>query len=331
MSGETVEGSWQDLLQRVRAAKLQSQSGHLAAFAEALAGPLAKIVFYDDVLESGESLVHYTSWEHTLKILKEWDGPTLRMYNYEGSNDPQEGKVQRRSWKRLRKRAAWLDKYLPAHEQTLLKFGRSTGTTFGCSFSAHVGGVEDNLTFWRLYGNDGEGCSFKVTGQLGRVYRVRYLKDNGTNVRSADESVDKKIATWLEQLLMDTQELVQRAVEAPQDKTAEKIATGVRRVLEGYNHLAKSMYFEDEREWRMIEVAPEDQSVMYDLGERGVVKRYIRGLSLKDVLVTASSITIGPRVPNGGAARAYVESLIKNRGMHVPDVKLSEHSYGSHV
>lgn len=330
MADRTMEDSWKALLQRVAAAK-QSQPDHLAAFAEALADPLAKIVFYDDMLEQGQYLVHYTSWEHTLQILKECGGPTLRMYNYESSNDPQEGKVQRRAWKHIGEQAGWLDDYLPQHEKTLLKFGRSTGSTYGCSFSVDVGGVEDNLTFWRLYGNDGKGCSFKVTGQLGTVYRVRYLQEDGTNVKPADEFVDERIASWLAQLLSDGQELVQRAVDAGRRDIAGKIATGVRRILGGYHHLAKSRYFEDEREWRMIEVAPEDKSVKYDPVEHGVIKRYIHGLSLKDALVTASSITIGPRVPNGGAARAYVEHLLKKRDMHVPDVKLSEHSYGSHV
>ena len=323
---QTMEASWDALLKQMASAKGRGESKELVSLADTLEDQLETFVFYDDHLPHMQHLVHYTSWERALAILRHPDGPVLRMYNYERSNDPQEGKLWRRAWGELDKEAAWLDDYLPEHEKTLRESGQSTGSTYGCSFSSDVGGVEDNLTFWRLYGNDGEGCSFKVTGLLGRVYRVRYLNEDGSNADTTDEEVDRKIAFWLRELITSSRDVLQ-AVDADQVRVAMRIATGIRKILGGYQHLAKSRYFEDEREWRMIEVAPKLDSVQYDVDEGRVVKRYIEGLSLKDVLVTASSITVGPRVPNGGAARAYVEHLIRERDMRIPEVKLSRQVY----
>ena len=327
---ETMATSWSSLLKRLDAVrgKLDDPT-RLAAYADALSGHLGKIVFYDDQLPQRQNLVHYTSWERALAILQDPDEPTLRMYNYERANDPQEGKLWRKAWSGLSKEAAWLDDHLPEHEKTLLELGRSTGSTYGCSFSSSVGGVEDNLTYWRLYGNDGEGCSFKVTGQLGGVYRVRYLNEDGSNADTADEEVDREIALSLGKLITNSRDLAERAETNGRKDVAMRIATGIRKILGGYHHLAKSRYFEDEREWRMIEVAPED--IQYDTDGGRIVKRYISGLSLKKSLITASSITIGPRVPNSGAARAYVEHLIRERKMLAPEVKLSKQIYRSDV
>ena len=321
-----MESSWAELLEQLATAREKlDDPRQLPAYADTLSGYLGKVVLYDDQLPQLQHLVHYTSWERALAILQDPDGPTLRMYNYERTNDPQEGKLWRKTWKGLN--TAWLNDYLPEHEKTLLELGQNTGSTYGCSFSSDVGGVEDNLTFWRLYGNDGEGCSFKVTGQIGKVYRVRYLNEDGSNADPKDEDEDRKIASLLEQLIAGSHDVVAQAEAAGRPDVATRIATGIRRILGGYHHLAKSRDFKDEQEWRMIEVAPESDSVQYDTSDGNVVRRYFQGLSLKSVLVTASSITVGPRVPNGGAARAYVEHLVRKSDMHNPEVKLSRQIY----
>ena len=325
---KTMENSWGDLLHQVKAVLPHAgDPRQLVSFADTLRGQLDDFILYDDHLPPQQQLVHYTSWTKALEILEDPNGPTLRMYNYEQTNDPQEGQLWRGAWRNIEEGAAWLDDYLPEYESTLLSSGRSTGSTYGCSFSSDVGGVEDNLTFWRLYGNDGNGCSFKVTGQLGKVYRVRYLDDRGANVQADDESIDGQIATWLEELMANGKVIVERAASCGLPDVAMKVATAIRRLLGGYHHLSKSRYFEDEREWRMVKIAPAQGDVRYETDARGVVRRHVDGLSLKDVLVTASSITIGPRVPNGGAARAYVEHLIRKKEIHVADVKLSKQIY----
>ena len=97
----------------------------------------------------------------------------------------------------------------------------------------------------------------------------------------------------------------------------------------GYNHLAKSTDFADESEWRTIDVAPRTESISYEADEAGVVRRYVAGPSLKLGLSSESSITVGPQVPNGGAARAYVEHLARAKGLDRPEIKLSKQTYRS--
>jgi len=331
MSALTMEGSWKALLEQVPAVGgCLDDRQKLGEQLKRLDQAIKELVFYDDSPDVGEHLVHYTSWERALAILNESE-PVLRSYNYERTNDPQEGKLWRRAWDGLRKEAEWFDRFLPSYDQTLLRSGRSTGSTYGCCFSAGGLGVEDNLTFWRLYGYDGRGCSFKVPSRLPRTYRVRYLDERGKNRSDEDDEFDRRIGSWMGDLLTTGRELVNQLLSARRKDVASGMAARIRKVLGGYNHLAKSSYFEDENEWRMIDVAPPTGSILYDAEEAGVVRRYVAGLLLKDGLTTGSSITIGPQVPNGGAARAYVEYLARKGGLDLPAVNLSKQTYRSDV
>ena len=323
MNALTMESSWKALLDQVSAVsdRLDVQNP-LTGVDTAI----KKLVFYDDSLGLKEHLVHYTSWEKALAILKE-EEPMIRSYNYERTNDPQEGRLWRSVWDSMKDDADWFDQFLPAYDKTLLASGRSVGTTFGCCFSAGGSGVEDNLTFWRLYGNDGKGCSFKVTSHLSRTYKVRYLDERGKN-RNGDEEQDRQVGSWLRDLLASGRELVEQFWAAGRKDVASGMAERIRKVLGGYNHLIKSSYFEDEKEWRKIDVFPTDP-VLYDTDEAGVVRRYVSGLPLERGLITDSSITIGPQVPNGGAARAYVEHLARAKGLNLPAVNLSKQTYRS--
>jgi len=342
MNALTMESSWKALLDRVWVVSDRLDAPDPLADVDTA---IKELVFYDDSLGLDERLAHYTSWENTLAILTE-EQPVIRSYNYERTNDPQEGRLWRRVWGTMKEDAEWFDRFLPAYDQTLLASGRSTGTTFGCCFSAGGPGVEDNLTFWRLYGNDGKGCSFKVTSRLPHTYKVRYLDERGKN-RNGDEELDRQVGYWVYDLLTGGRELVKRFWAAGRKDVASGMAWRIRKVLGGYNHLVKSSYFEDEKEWRMIDVFPTD-TVLYDADEAGVVRRYVPGLPLEHGLITGSSITVGPQVPNGGAARgyvehlveAYVERMVKAKGLEdpegglgtahaVPAVNLSKQTYRS--
>lgn len=343
ISTPTMESTWVALLEQVSAVgRFLNDREKLGEQLESLDKATRDLVFYDDRLVINEHLVHYTSWKQALAILKDPKAPTLRCYSLERTNDPQEGRLWRRVWDEMTDDAERMDNLLPSYDQTLLRSGRSTGTTFGCCFSAGESGVEDNLTFWRLYGSDGKGCSFKISSRPHSVYRVRYLDERGNNRDKDDEELDKQVGSRLNDLLTKGSKLVDQFLKAHQTKVASWIAARIRMVLGGYNHLAKSSYFEDEKEWRMIVVAPPKDSIRYDVDETGIVRRYVAGLSLEDALVTGSSITVGPQVPNGGAARAYVEHLFGVKGSDVPSpagesydrwpvVNLSKNTYRSIV
>lgn len=327
MNMRTMETTWKALLEQVATVgdRLEEREP-----LEKVDTAIKDLVFYDDPADVGEHLVHYTSWESALAILKE-PRPVLRSYNYERTNDPQEGRLWRAAWNGLATHAGRMDNLLPSYDQALLRSGRSTGNTFGCCFSAGGRDIEDNLTFWRLYGDDGKGCSFKVASRLPNTYRVRYLDERRINRSDDDEEVDQRVGSWLGDLLTRGDELVDQLLSAGRKDVASGIAARIRQVLSGYNHLAKSSYFKDEKEWRMISVAPSTDSILYDADEAGVVRRYVVGLWLDYGLTTGSSITVGPQVRNGGAARAYVEHLARAKGLDLPEVNLSKQNYRSDV
>ena len=332
MSVPTMESTWMTLLEEVSAVSDRLDDRNPLGKVDTA---VKELVFYDDRLATNEYLVHYTSWEKALAILNGSD-PTIRSYNYEQTNDPQEGRLWRAAWDELATRTAHMDNLLPSHDQVLLRSGRSMGSTFGCCFSAGGLDTEDNLTFWRLYGNDGEGCSFKVTSRIAGAYRVRYLDERRRNRKDDDEELDRQVGSWLGDLLSRGRKLVDQSLSERHKSLSERrksVANGmaerIRKVLGGYNHLAKSSYFEDEKEWRMIDVAPPIDSIKYDVDEAGVVRRYVGRLALEYCLATGSSITVGPQVPNGGAARAYVEHLARKKGLDLPEVNLSKQTYRS--
>ena len=342
-----MEESWKTLLLQLLLIKGRlGKTKEVCAYAEAFSECVRRFKFYDDdELRSKQSLAHYTTWERALAILEVESGPVLRMYNYEGSNDPQEGMFWRSSWKGLEETSQWLDSFLPEHEEVLVGKGESTGRIYGCSFSSEEPKseedetkererIEDNLTYWRLYGNDGKGCSFGVRGSMDSVYRVRYLEEGGRNIDKEDEIIDQKVAGHMKDLLEIGRVVVpQMPSQHPnrqQPSPRARVVTGLRQLLSGYNHLAKSSYFKDEREWRRIEVAPLDSAVFFDV-DKTLVKRYVKGPKLEVFMVSGSSITIGPQVSNPGASRAYIEYLVRKHGMKITQVRISKSVYRSGV
>ena len=328
----TMKESWENLLSHLHDIRRKAQEDSiLYALSNDLPELLREFIFYDDHMEGDHHLVHYTSWENVLAIFETSASPIMHMYNYETANDPQEGKLWRKAWGEVEAASEWLDKYSPKHERALMDSGGSAGSTYGCAFSSGSDGIEDDLTFWRLYGNDGEGCSFKLTARIPNVYRVRYLKEDGENSNEDDEGIDVWIANKAVELLDSCRKVFEAASPKYHEKYGVVVVRSLRQLLSGYHHLAKVNYYEDEREWRIIRVSPEEEIIHFKKSGDSIVRRYIEGLSLKDVLVTGSSVTIGPRVPNIGAARAYLERLVRGCGLSFTEVKISKQTYRSGV
>ena len=289
---------------------------------------IPNLVLYDDAPESETNLVHYTTWKNASDMFNVGEiSPVLRMYNYEQSNDPEEGRIKPPEWKKVEEDAAYLAKYLEDDNRWTeeMTFGWST---YGCSFSSGPSGVEDDLTYWRLYGNDGQGCSLKIpTTNIVGAYKVRY-RDRDFNSRSdCDEREDKQVATRLRDLLEVGKEAVDRAPEKHRDIVGRTVAVGLHQVIYGYYHLIKHTAYEDENEWRILRVMPRLDTIRYDTRSAYLVRRYINGPTLKDLLITDSAITIGPAVLNRGAARAYFEYLARRYEMKPVKVRISNKTY----
>lgn len=297
---------------------------------------ISKLVLYDDstslerVHKRTVNLVHYTTWENALAMFCEDQKlpPVLRMYNLEHSNDPNEGKIKPPEWKEVETNAKWIDETLKEDSRWIdLNFG---GSTYSSSFSSGPSGVEDDLTYWRMYGNDGEGCSLKIvlpTGDQYRAYKIRYRNENSTGRSKKERQEDREVADRLAKIFAVGKEIVDK-LDEHQNEHKILIAGGLRQILYNFCHLVKDQAYVRESEWRMINVIPNLDSIRFDTMSKKLVKRYIEGPLLKDLLSTDSTITIGPTVPNRGAARAYLEHLIKvKHGIQYVSVKNSNKTY----
>lgn len=290
-----------------------------------------QLVWYDDVMPEGSGgFVHYTTWENMLKIFNVQEGEIqkekksmLRMYNYEYANDPEEGKIKPPEWEKLERKAKVL---LHKYDSEGSEERTRGGSIYGCSFSTNGKGVEDDLMFWRLYGNNGEGCSLKLGSKLSGMYKVRY-RDQGGKRKRKEMAEDREVASRMNSLL----EIGEKTIEAVPDlhkvEMGRSIARVLGQVLDGYSHLVKNKAHQHEQEWRMIRAMPGREDVKYDVSRDRIVRRYIERGQMKDLFISSSEITLGPRVPNVGAARDYIEAIAKEHGMKYTKVRVSSRKY----
>ena len=317
----------------------RKSSNHKLFFLEIpkLLDELSRLPLYNDleVLSKEEiDLVHYTSWNNALSIFGKIQNedqvgdqagsqhpPILRMYNYEQSNDPYEGTIKPPKWKKIE------DELIDFAKKWEIDAGRieesySRIGAYGCSFSSGSSGIEDDLTYWRLYGNDGQGCSLKVSkSQINceYPYMVRYRDNDFTKWSRRDNAEDKNIADRLNKILTACMDIMQEVDEERKIFLGPLVVNVMFRIIHSYYHLIKHKAYEGEKEWRIIKVMPTSAFgvVKFDTTSRNNIKRYVDGPLLSKILQSASAITIGPTVPSRGAARAYIEHLVRE----VHDIK----------
>lgn len=317
-----VKDSWKSFtLELQRVCERSSEKPEYYEAVRTVFNQIQQLALYDDCpSEAKVDLVHYTTWSNALNMFKSIRDsdrleirtessslPMLRMYNYEQSNDPDEGRIKPPALEKIENEVINFVKSLNSVKYDNLWLEKMTsGTdTYGCSFSSGSFGIEDDLTFWRLYGNNGNGCSLKVSSTFkGNIYRVRYRKRN-----ECDTEEDQQVAYRLNELLLICKKVVNDAPEKYRDTVGGSLSEVIFRIIQSYYYLIKHVAFEGEREWRMVSVMPEPASVRFDISSGKIVKRYVEGAAFKDMLSSASAITVGPAVPNRSAARAYIEYM----------------------
>lgn len=330
MTVENIQEAWDILISQLR--KINecgpSRPKYYRMIPDLL-GRSSAWILYDDSPESTVNLVHYTTWDRVLEMFrKNQKTPIMRMYNYEHSNDPEEGQIKPPEWEAIEKeaRSAWIDCILKNGDR---RKGDMTPelNTYGCSFSSGPSGVEDDLTYWRLYGNNGQGCSLKISGRSERAYKVRYRDKNFDKRNPLDKEEDEKVAERLREIFDIGREIAQGA-PVGHEAIKRDLSEGLLRVLYWYYHLIKHINYEGENEWRMIRVMPKPEEIRFDRASDNVIRRYVQGPALEKLLVSDSAVTIGPTVPNRSAARAYLEYLAKKKhGMKHVNVKNSNQTY----
>ena len=195
------QDTWDALFQHLMEIKEQgTETASLKEKIQRLPDLIRELALYDDQI-GNRDLVHYTSWIRTLSILQadlnqqERKNPLMRMYNYELANDPEEGEIIPEEWQEAEEQEGkWINEWLQKHDKYWWDEHSRGGSTYGCSFSSGQKGVEDDLTYWRLYGNNGEGCSLKISSSTSRVYRVRYRHKGKIDGTPEEKKVRRKWA-----------------------------------------------------------------------------------------------------------------------------------------
>lgn len=307
----SAEKSWHNLIEELRRiGERGSEYDNYFLTVRGLFERIPELVLYDDSLEPGVSLAHYTTWQNALSMFrKKQKNPVLRMYNYEQSNDPNEGKIMPPEWREIIQEGIdWAGEFLGDDWKKEMEFG---GSTYGCSFSSGQTEIGDDLRYWRFYGNNGQGCSLKISQpQTISIYKARYRDRNFDSRTTPEKQEDEQVANRLAEFFETGKGVVDKSPDRHRSAVGKTIAEWLLRVTYGYCHLIKHKDFTDEAEWRMIRVMPPPREIRYDKTEN-LIRRYVNGPAFSEILRSASAITIGPAVINRGAARAYLEYLAK--------------------
>ena len=228
--------------------------------------------------DSAERVIHYTTVRAVVSMLQgkllELPGASLRLYDTEHSNDPEEGRYLFRSLD-LPPDLQWVAEPTPSHAYV---------TSF--VIPAQGQDLSDDLPFWRAYGDDGQGCALRVAVPRSNLQRVLYgppEKELRAGLLSLFEAVTP-IA-----LLTDT--------------IAKRIRESLWEGLASIRYLYKDDAYEHEGECRIV-VLKEDvgeESAHFDYQEHtGYLRRYCERsyLDVMALFPSGTSITVGPAAPH---------------------------------
>lgn len=285
---------------------------------------------------SGDSksveLVHYTSIDSLVSILggveslngitrasrenpdcqrasARHDASSIRLYDTEHFNDPDEGQYLIRSL-RLHETYQWLEPLAACHAY-VASFIRASG-------DKRTG---DDLVFWRTYGDNGAGCSITVPMPSQNVRCVLYGEE-GTRHQGV-----------VMYALLDRLDHIISEYELP-GEIQVKLSATVWELLQPFLYMHKSRDYEYERECRFI--VPFDNEfrdeVLFECEERfggpPRIRHYIEKeeLDARNILVSGSRVTLGPRVDQHRSAELLLETLLRRSRLQT-QLRFSEISY----
>ena len=277
--------------------------------------------------ESNE-IVHYTSMSKMVAMLESMQEPdaSFRMYSTEHFNDPTEGRVlydQEKTnelYSTLEEKYDWLGKFPRDSSAQSTAVG-----AYACCFSSPKD-MEDDLLLWRLYGDDGKGCSIKTStlALVEHVVPVEYIDvENIADIQrktfNAILHIFDNLDRWIREYRIQTvfrDKLLSRHL---QEQTLAFIAF--------IRFCAKNHYYQDEQEYRYVRIADIDEVRVEK--SSGDIRLYVEGPSLQNVLSTGSEITVGPAVDSKMIAARYLNHLLNKAGRKgTTRVKLSRKNYG---
>ena len=242
---------------------------------------------------------------------------SLRLYDSVHLNDPDEGNYLSSN---LPKKYDWLKKEDVSHAYI---------ASFILPNSDSQEDMSDNLVFWRTYGQEGEGCSLSLPVPRSRLQKVLY----GTEEVKSTIGV---LRPSLDSLLDSLEPLVRIRKQPLRKDVRERLAEVVWESLERFRYLYKSEAYKHENECRFVVAEsniPDKNKICFEDQDRNNYPARIRhyyeheDLGIKNLLVTGSSITLGPCVPHAYNMRYYLEALKRRAGLLGPEIKVSKIPY----
>ena len=240
--------------------------------------------FYDG--EEGERnfVIHYTSVSTLISILhnaSKGRKTSLRLYDSAHFNDPDEGNYLGRI---LREKYGWMSSDNPTHAYI---------TSFITPYDSDgkKKNMSDNLVFWRTYGRDGEGCSLKLSVRSCRLRKVLYGPD-GARCAGMTLSPILDMLSPLAEVDKDIGGILAEAIWQP---------------LGRIRYLYKSEAYDYENECRFVILGEDvsEDNICFDYNEQRYahvrVRHYCEHKDLEiseKALISGSSITLGPCIPN---------------------------------
>lgn len=270
--------------------------------------------------------VHYTTVAAGANILRTGG---FRMYNTESSSDPLEGAVLDRDavFDYLRRRHRWLPASPPDPDSP-----KARAAYAFCAFPANTppagGRPEDDLVRWRLYGDDGRGCSIKFNLQQNAfpMFRMNYTKREDYGIHRLPKTLLRLVP------LSDAIAEIGRHFEPlPVDQRSRfrvAVKDAVDLFLSWYRHLVKDRHYEDEAEIRTLYVDGDEDRIGFDV-QGSLIRRFVEGPRIRDCMQSGSSITIGPAVRDPHVVRAYLSRCLDKAGCRDTTATISRAPYRS--
>ena len=192
--------------------------------------------------------------------------------------------------------------------------------------------ARDNLAFWRLYGQEGRGCSitipvggFQPQQRSATLQKVIYGYDSArTNARR------------LRPVLECLSPIVQGAGQSRRPAVQRQVAATLLECLGEIPYLYKSSAYSYEEECRIVAMESDLEGhggILYDFeagrGESGRLRMYGQHpcLRLTNILATDSVITLGPSIPNADYVQYAIERLLRSIGIRNLTIEKSGISY----
>ena len=241
---------------------------------------------------------------------------TLRLYDAEHLNDPDEGY------------------YLIDQLDTLKRIGSGVEIrrprAYLASFvlSPFDKEASDRLVLWNAYGDRGRGCSVSLSVPVNRLRQVVYGRKG---CRETISLIDDTLNRLIEMIGSDNpSDLAQRVRKHAMDLLLKNIGS--------ISYLYKAEYFEFENEARVIVPRPElvAKSIKFevsrDIAESSIIRHYVElpDLHVRSLLVSGTSITVGPGVRYQEDVKYSIETLLRNAGLLGVDVRISDLRYRPH-